>query len=252
MILDYRSCNIILWTIKCFIFLLFIYVLGNIEIIQPLNIVITRARLRLSFSTRNSNLTFPELPVSGLPLNSTPSEAFVTFCDNKPSYLALLNNVLDSVHYFSTRPIIVYGIDIDLDIDATKYPRLIKRRLNTNDCGPSIYFCKIHAIIESKLDYGIYIEADTLVNWNVDLLFDVLHRWPYPLPLAPRHPNDPLNYEQFLKEFKLDLTNRTTPYIHAHILWNYRAYLFLRRARTFMREGYFFDANFDETGINIL
>ncbi|CAF1215955.1 unnamed protein product [Rotaria sordida] len=130
---------------------------------------------------------FPELPVSGLPLNSTPREAFVTFCNNQPKYLSLLIVILDAVHHFSTRPIIAYGIDVDLNIDNKKYPRLIKRRLSQKDCGPSIYFCKIYAIVHSQIDYGIYIEADTLVNWNVDILFDVLHRWPYPLPLSPRH-----------------------------------------------------------------
>ncbi|CAF0905702.1 unnamed protein product [Rotaria sordida] len=195
---------------------------------------------------------FPELPVSGLPLNSTPREAFVTFCNNQPKYLSLLIVILDAVHHFSTRPIIAYGIDVDLNIDNKKYPRLIKRRLSQKDCGPSIYFCKIYAIVHSQIDYGIYIEADTLVNWNVDILFDVLHRWPYPLPLSPRHPDDPRNYGHFLKRFKLDFKHRTTPYIHAHILWNYRAYPFLQRAITLIRQGHFIGANFDETGINVL
>ncbi|CAF0752232.1 unnamed protein product [Adineta steineri] len=126
------------------------------------------------------DLIFPVSSISGLPLNSTPSEAFVTFCNNNPKYLALLTNVFDSIHYFSTRPIIVYGTDTDLDIDIKKYPRVIKRRLSQKDCGNSIYFCKFYVIVHSQVDYGVYLEADTLVNWNVDILFDLLHRWPYP------------------------------------------------------------------------
>jgi len=206
----------------------------------------------LSSSTKASTIMPSESLIYGLPLNSTPSEAFVTFANNNPNYLALLINVLDSVHYFSTRPIIAYGIDVDLDLNITKYPRLIKRRLTQKDCGPSIYFCKIYAIVSSQVDYGIYIEADTLVNWNVDILFDVLHRWPYPLPLAPRHPDDPRNYHNFLKTFKVDYKDRRTPYIHAHISWNYRAYPFLQQALTLMRQGHFMGANYDETGINVL
>ena len=186
------------------------------------------------------------------PLNSNPNEGFVTFSDNNPKYLALLTNLLDSVHYFSSRPVIAYGIDVDLNVNSSQYPRLIKRRLNRKDCGPSIYFCKIYAIIESKLDYGVHLEADSVVNWNVDVLFDVVHRWPYPLPLAPRHPTDPQNYGHFLKQLNMTLYNRTTPYIHAQFSWNYRAYPFFRHALQLMRQGYFMGANYDETGINVL
>jgi hypothetical protein len=185
-------------------------------------------------------------------MNNTPNEGFVTFSNSDPKYLALLTNLLDSVHYFSTRPIIAYGIDVDLNLNMTKYPRLIQRRLNEKDCGPSIFFCKIHAIIESKLDYGVHLEADSVVNWNVDLLFDVVHQWPYPYPLAPRHPTDPVDYKQYLTRFGLDLNNRTMPYIHAQFSWNYRAYPFFQQALDNMRQGYFSGANYDETGVNIL
>jgi hypothetical protein len=65
-----------------------------------------------------------------------PKEAFVTFSNNHPAYLALLKVLLDSVHAFSTRPIIAFGIDVDLDINLTKYPRVIKRRIRQSDCGP--------------------------------------------------------------------------------------------------------------------
>ncbi|CAF0787096.1 unnamed protein product [Adineta ricciae] len=186
---------------------------------------------------------------------STPEpieEAFVTFCDSNPDYLALLETVLDSVHHFSTRPIIVYGIDVDLKLNFQKYPRSIQRRLKQSDCGQSIYFCKLAAIVHSNVRYGIYIETDTLVNWNVDVLFDVLHQWSYALPIAPRHPNDPRNYKRFLKQFDLDFSNRTTPYIHAHLLWTFRSYGFLREALAYMQKGYFLGANYDETGINVL
>jgi hypothetical protein len=141
---------------------------------------------------------------------------------------------------------------VNLNLNTTKYPRLIIRRLNRKDCGPSIYFCKIHAIIESKVDYGVHLEADSVVNWNVDVLFDVVHRWPYPYPLAPRHPDDPVNYESFLPQFGLDLKSRTMPYTHAQFSWNYRANPFFKKALRYMRKGHFSGANFDETGINVL
>lgn len=253
MISSRQSFKVRLWIFICFLLILFIYTYINsitIFLLNHLEELLTT--LLFSSSTFISNITMKELLVHGLPLNSTPNEGFITFSDNHPAYLALLSNLLDSVHYFSNRPIIAYGIDVDLDIDTAKYPRLIKRRLSRKDCGKSIYFCKIHAIIESKLDYGVHLEADSVVNWNVDILFDVVHRWPYPLPLAPRHPGDPKNYKSFLRNFKLNYNSRTIPYTHAQFSWNYRAYPFFRHALNHMHQGHFFGANFDETGINIL
>ena len=247
-------CSLRLWATVGFSFMLFIYIYRDrIPGLLSNNFLtyVSKAIYIFPFG-RTSNITMAELLIHESPLNSTPSEGFITFSDNNPTYLALLTNLLDSVHYFSTRPIIAYGIDVDLNIDSNKYPRLIKRRLSRKDCGRSIFFCKIHAIIESKLNYGVHLEADSVVNWNVDVLFDVIHQWPYPLPLAPRHPADPQNYVKFLKIFKLNLNDRTTPYIHAQFSWNYRAYPFFRQALNLMRQGHFLGANYDETGINIL
>jgi hypothetical protein len=245
--------NRLIRTFMCFVPLLSIYSLRNIEIFRLSNIVLTATATLFSFPSIPQRVpTFAELTTHGKLLNSTPSEAFVMFCNNNRRYLLLLNKVLEAVHLFSTRPIIVYGIDVDLNLDTKKYPRLIKRRLSQKDCGPSIYFCKLHAIVDSQIDYGVYVEADTLVNWNVDILFDVLRRWPYPLPLAPRHSGDPRDYDVFLNKFEVNVTDRRTPYIHAHLSWNYRAYPFLRQALSLLRQGNFMSANYDETAINVL
>ncbi len=253
MILGRHPFKISRWIFSCFFFGSLLYVYINYITVRPLNnLKQWFPPLLFPSSTLSSSDMEAQLLAHGSPLNSTPSEGFITFSDNNPNYLALLTNLLDSVHYFSTRPIIAYGIDVDLNVNVSQYPRLIKRRLNRKDCGPSIYFCKIHAIIESKLEYGVHLEADSVVNWNVDILFDVVHQWPYSLPLAPRHPGDPHNYAKFLRTFRLDLKSRTTPYIHAQFSWNYRAYPFFQQALDLMRQGHFMGANFDETGINIL
>ncbi len=68
----------------------------------------------------------------GQSLNNTPREVFVTFSNNNTKYLGLLTNVIDSIHHFSRRAIITYGIYVDLNIHD-------------------------------------YFEANTLVNWNVDI-----------------------------------------------------------------------------------
>lgn len=179
-----------------------------------------------------------------------PKEAFVTFSNNNPTYLSLLKVFLESVHTFSTRPIIAFGIDVDLDIDIKEFPRVIKRRIKQSDCGPSVYFCKIYGIVHSGLDYGVLMETDDVVNHDVDVLFDVLHVWPYPLPLSPRHPDDPQNYDHFMRQH--DVPKRTTPYIHAHMIWTYRAYPFLQNLQSLLQKGDFQGANYDETAVNVM
>jgi hypothetical protein len=51
---------------------------------------------------------------------------------------------------------------------------------------------------------------------------------------------------------KYSITRRTTPYIHAHIIWNFRALPFLRRVRSMLDENDFQKANYDETAINVM
>lgn len=94
------------------------------------------------------------------------------------------------------------------------------------------------------------METDDVVNYNVDVLFDVLHVWPYPLPLSPRHPDDPQNYHHFMREF--NVSKRSLPYIHAHMIWNYRAMPFLRNLRELLRRGHFHGSNYDETAVNVM
>ena len=94
------------------------------------------------------------------------------------------------------------------------------------------------------------METDDVVNYNVDVLFDVLRVWPYDYPLSPRHPDDPGNYEYFMSQ--MNVSKKTTPYIHAHIIWNARALPFLRRLHSLLQQGQFIGANFDETGVNVM
>ena len=89
-----------------------------------------------------------------------------------------------------------------------------------------------------------------MVNYNVDILFEVLHLWPYDVPISPRHPDDPQNYGHFME--KLNVSKRTTPYIHAHMIWTYRAIPFLENLRSLLRSGEFQGANFDETAVNVM
>jgi hypothetical protein len=88
---------------------------------------------------KNISLTNVSKTIENFNLTEQPKEAFVTFCNNQPTYLALLKVLLDSIHAFSTRHIIAFGIDVDLNVNTKEYPRLIIRRISQHDCGPVIY-----------------------------------------------------------------------------------------------------------------
>lgn len=125
--------------------------------------------------------------------NESIEEGFVSFAT--PSYFGLMEVLIESIHAFSTRPIIVYGIDADIPFSNEKYPRLIKRRLY--DLQSDIYAQKGRIILESGLRYGIYVEADDIVNQGVDDLFTWCRK-SHAYPLCPIHPDDPNNQQNVM------------------------------------------------------
>ncbi|CAF3660098.1 unnamed protein product [Rotaria socialis] len=179
-----------------------------------------------------------------------PKEAFVTFTNSRQNYIELLDILLDSIHLFSIRPVIVFSIDFDLIINFTRHPHVTVERISQKQCGPTIFTCKLLAIVSSEVNYGIQLEADSVVNYNIDILFDMLHMWPYDLPLAPKHPNDPQNYRFYMEQYNVKY--RTIPYMHGTFVWTYRAYPFIRHVLALMQRGAFMDANCDETAMNIM
>lgn len=179
-----------------------------------------------------------------------PKEAFITFTTSRQDYVELLYVLLDSVHLFSTRPVIVFSIDFDLIINYTRHSRVIVERIPRDECGSNIFTCKLLAMVLSEVNYGVQLEVDSVVNYNIDLLFDMLHVWPYDLPLAPKHPDDPKNYKYYMEEYSVK--HRSVPYMHGTFVWTYRAYPFIRHVLTLMQKGAFMNANCDETAMNIM
>ncbi len=179
-----------------------------------------------------------------------PKEAFVTVINSQKNYIELLDILLDSVHLFSTRPIIIFSIDFNLTINQTRHSRVTVERISQNECGSNVFACKFFAIVSSEVNYGVQLEVDSVVNYNIDLLFDMLHVWPYDLPLAPKHPDDPKNYKYYMEQY--GVKSQSIPYIHGTFVWTHRAYPFLERILILMQKGAFNDANCDETAMNIM
>lgn len=190
------------------------------------------------------------LPKHASRRNHYPKEAFVVFSDGHEHFIHLLYILLDSIHLFSSRSVIVFTVDFDLHVNRTRHPRLVTERISQRDCGPNIYACKLYSMIASEVNYGVHLDTDSVVNYNIDLLFEMLHQWPYDLPLAPKHPNDPRNYKYDLEQYQVK--HPTTPYMHGTFVWTYRAYPFLRSVLTLMQRGAFQSANPDETAMNVM
>ncbi len=175
-------------------------------------------------------------------------EGFVTFATK--NYFPLLQVLLDSVHYFSTRPIIVYGINDDIPFTSQQYPHMIKRRMDLNLKKESIYYAKPQIILDSDIKYGVYVEADDILNEGVDSLFTTC-RTIEQFPICPIHPQDPNNQLPIMQALRVN--KKTMPYVHAH-------FLFSESCKPFIKEWYdtcltchpLKPANWDETILNVL
>ncbi len=174
-------------------------------------------------------------------------EGFVTFATQ--NYFQLLEVMIDSVHYFSTRPIVAFGINADIPFDKDQYPRLIAKRIDVDLSHVNIFSLKPRIILESGIDYGIYIEADDIANAPIDQLFDYVHTITN-FPLCPIHPHDPDNQQNIME--LLNVSYKSMPYVHGHLL-------FAPYCKSFIREWYFTclnfinqAANYDETILNVL
>ena len=179
-----------------------------------------------------------------------PKEAFIILVNSQSNYVQLLDVLLDSIHWFSTRPAIVFSIDFQLPHNRTRHPRVTIERISQSECGPNVYACKLFAMIASEVNFGVQLDVDSVVNYPIDLLFEMLQVWPHSLPLAPKHPNDPKNYRFYMEEY--GVKHQSTPYMHGTFTWTFRAYPFLRRLSRLLQQGAFLSANLDETAMNVM
>ena len=176
-----------------------------------------------------------------------PKEAWVVFAT--ADYFDLLEVTIASVHEFSSRPIIAFGINADLPFSEQKYPRLIKKRLDTYTAHGYIYYQKPRIIFESELDFGVYIEADDILIKGCDELFKYAHL-ERAYPLCPIHPNDVRDQQSLMQV--LDIKQPSMHYVHGHVIFSKQCMPFVREwYATCMRYPHL-APNFDETVLNVL
>ena len=137
-------------------------------------------------------------------------EAFVTHTDAR--FLPLSEILVRGLARFSRRPVVVFGVDVDIPYDA---PNLIKRRIESQ--GEHIAYLKFRAILDSGVERGIYLDADNVPNRGVDALFSA----PEELggvggyPLLPRHPRDLGDEVNGGFMARLGVRAKSMPYVHS-------------------------------------
>lgn len=181
-------------------------------------------------------------------------EAFVNFIGSSPSQTkwALINEqLIRSVHLFSTRPIVVihFGMVTPREWDPKKYPRLVVmhaapfptavfRRFDLN---------KFRSLLIARVKTGIQLDSDQFVAPRVDELFRRAREEgseTYPMPILPVHflKNEELPmypgpqggvtmsggkshvFDRYCRKGKCSVTTR---WGHAHPTWTFWALPFV-------------------------
>ena len=168
-----------------------------------------------------------------------------------PNYFSLLEVMIASVHAFSTRPIVVVGLNADIPFSTETYPRLIKKRIDVDLEHRSPYVYKPQAILASGLDCGIYVDADVILNHNCDELFKSV-------ALVEECPLNPLHEAEAYVSLEamefLGVSERSMHYVHADVV------VFSKQCEPFLKEWRDICLNYpwlgvpcyDETILNVL
>lgn len=147
--------------------------------------------------------------------------AFVTFVNNNIKYINLMKSTIKSVELFSNYPLILYCVDIPIEINTFKASDkcIIKNITCPEYLKNSIYYLKPYIILDSiknGLKNGYYIEADDLVTPNCNSIINYLSKIDK-YPISPIHPIDNIISTNFMTN--LNVFSKTQHYIHAHVLF---------------------------------
>jgi hypothetical protein len=177
-------------------------------------------------------------------------EGYVAYAT--PNYFPLLEVLLDSVKAFSTRPIVVYGINADIPFSNEDYPFMIKRRMDIGELSrENIFYTKPRVILESGIRHGIYLDADNILNQGCDALFEHCKK-ERSYPLCPILPND---FQVDLPELMqaMSVEKQSMPYLHGHVIFTEKCLPFIAEWRESSRRyGHVSTRTHDEGILNAL
>eukprot|EP00927_Polykrikos_kofoidii_P043994 TRINITY_DN3809_c0_g2_i1.p1 TRINITY_DN3809_c0_g2~~TRINITY_DN3809_c0_g2_i1.p1 ORF type:complete len:499 (-),score=65.08 TRINITY_DN3809_c0_g2_i1:33-1493(-) len=159
---------------------------------------------------------------------------------------AQVDLLVQSVHRFSKRPIIVanFGKELPAEWTPERFPRMIlmhARGIRSHSNQNSFYFNKLRAMLFTKVSVGLVLDADQWINDGADYMFRRAAEEggsKYPYPILPVHwlSRDPEGDDGYDYKFKwaqrtteLGAPNRTMRWGHAHPSWTHDALDFLAK-----------------------
>eukprot|EP00927_Polykrikos_kofoidii_P054516 TRINITY_DN48928_c0_g1_i1.p1 TRINITY_DN48928_c0_g1~~TRINITY_DN48928_c0_g1_i1.p1 ORF type:complete len:504 (+),score=48.99 TRINITY_DN48928_c0_g1_i1:28-1512(+) len=188
-------------------------------------------------------------------------EAFVTFIgldgksnESMTTLSAEVDLLAQSVHHFSTRPVIVANFGNQLPVEWTpeRFPRMIlvhARPIRGHGTHTSFNFNKIRGMLFTKVSVGLILDADQWINSGTDYMFRraAEEGGPnYPFPIQPVHwlSRDPESSDSKLypegysfhwlpQEQTLGAPIRSMRWGHAHPSWTHDALDFLAKWTVF-------------------
>eukprot|EP00928_Gymnodinium_smaydae_P053618 TRINITY_DN37566_c0_g1_i1.p1 TRINITY_DN37566_c0_g1~~TRINITY_DN37566_c0_g1_i1.p1 ORF type:complete len:562 (-),score=112.12 TRINITY_DN37566_c0_g1_i1:110-1795(-) len=177
-------------------------------------------------------------------------EAFVNYVGGATPgnlYANMTTLLVDSVHKFSAKPVIVvnFGMYTPPEWTAEKYPRLVlfHARPMPSSAHRSFNWNKLRAMLMAKVRTGIELDSDMFVAPGVDRMFESTRREvtkDYPMPILPAHfldwaPKDggtdpPRYWSGVCEGDKYErCPGQTQRWGHAHPTWTFWALPFLGR-----------------------
>lgn len=174
--------------------------------------------------------------------------AFVTYVAGEPSspFVQMATELIKSVHYFSSWPIIVFNFGLVTPPAWTpeEFPRLVILHSlplpRENPMKRSFNFNKLRSILMSRVKTGIQLDVDQFIAPNADVLFKLTEGYvdkAYPFPLMPAHfldwsikdQKDAPWWPRYCPNPSKPCPMQTMRWAHAHPTWTYWALPFFGR-----------------------
>ena len=179
-------------------------------------------------------------------------EAYVSYVDgfHDSPYVDMATELIKSVHYFSTRPIVVFvfGEFVPNAWTPKRFPRLVVLQSGflpqENYIYRSFNFNKIRAILLSKVKHGgVFLEADSWILPGADALFDTVQKHieekRYAFPLLPLHYKNVISkssgignsnwWSRYCPDPAKPCPKQTMKFAQSLPIWNHRSLEFFGR-----------------------
>mmetsp|Transcript_70669 Transcript_70669/g.132261 ORF Transcript_70669/g.132261 Transcript_70669/m.132261 type:complete len:450 (-) Transcript_70669:54-1403(-) len=166
--------------------------------------------------------------------------SYISISDPQAHIGAELDLLLQSAHRFSSRPIVVanFGSIVPASWTPERYPNLllVHAKPMEDDFPPN--FNKIRAMMFTKVQTGIVVDADQFLSTGCDRIFartreEITSQYPYPiLPVhwMSRDPEGDCGYHVYDWHFVDERApKRTMRWGHAHPTFTHYAYPFLAK-----------------------